>query len=116
MVRAHMGQSLTYVGTPTYGSSLALFWFFACTYVLLIFLIGGLLNALTVTNRRWVGDTFLAAIAQARLRWLWVALLVNIAGLPPAFFFGPKVGLLGILLESGLFLFSLALGGSIFVG
>ena len=59
---------------------------------------------LAAGGRRSAGDNggaVFVQLSQARLRWLMIALVLGMAGLPPFFFFGCKLGLLGLLLRAG---------------
>jgi NADH:ubiquinone oxidoreductase subunit 2 (subunit N) len=58
------------------------------------------------------GGALFVRLGQARLRWLTIAVVLSMAGLPPLFFFGCKLGLLGLLLRAGSW-YHLVLVGSL---
>jgi NADH:ubiquinone oxidoreductase subunit 2 (subunit N) len=90
---------------------------YALAYVFLVICAACVLLMLsTHTSSQPTGLTALTALATLRLRSVWLLLLVNLAGLPPAFFFGPKLGLLGLFFEAGTFVLLLAVGVGVFLG
>lgn len=71
-------------------------------YVLLILAVAGIINTAVWGKPGTAGFFGLSLeLQQARLRWLLVSLLLSLAGLPPFFFFGCKLGILSLLLHSG---------------
>lgn len=62
------------------------------------------------------GRAQLAALTLLRFRGLWLVLLFSLAGLPPALFFGPKLGLLALFLTSGAQHYALCLILGVFCG
>jgi NADH:ubiquinone oxidoreductase subunit 2 (subunit N) len=71
-------------------------------YVFLILAVAGIINTVVWGKPGTAGFFGLSLeLQQARLRWLLVCLLLSLAGLPPFFFFGCKLGILSLLLHSG---------------
>ena len=91
--------------------------FYTLAYVMLVCMAVFLLGALPLCRLKHTNGVMVSAMLSVfRLRWVWLLVIVNLAGLPPAFFFGPKLGLLALFLDAGLFPLSMALGVSIFLG
>lgn len=108
------GAIWVFDSAPT--SDLLAVWLFAATYLALTGLVANLLRSCALVLRRWSGAAVLSALSALRLRWLWALLLVNLAGLPPATFFGPKLGLLCALYGSGTLTVVGGLGLSVMLG
>ena len=81
-------------------------------YVFLIFSLAGVLGCL-LSSFRGATQPYMVIVSglHARVRWLLIYLLLSLAGLPPFFFFGCKLGLLGLVLSRGAHLSSVVLGG-----
>ena len=91
--------------------------FYALAYVFLVCIAAFVLNCLPPrVTQHGSGLVVPAALVRLRLRWVWLLVITNLAGLPPAFFFGPKLGLLSLLLDGGVFILVVALGFSILLG
>jgi NADH:ubiquinone oxidoreductase subunit 2 (subunit N) len=77
-------------------------------YVFLILTMASTLGCVANPSQTSAHSQVLLAIAQqARVRWFLVFTLLSLAGLPPFFFFGCKLGLLGLLLTGGTLLTNL---------
>lgn len=108
-----MGQFYT-VGV---GSGLGLVFFYLIAYVSLVLFAALVLGLLPVRTCQYSGgSTTMAMLSSLRLRWVWLLVIVNLAGLPPAFFFGPKLGLFSLFLGGSGVAGVCALGVSIFLG
>ncbi len=109
-----MSSSLTLGGLI---SVEALYLSYLLFYLFLTFAVAGFFGGVGTLQAGWLaGRAQLASLTLVRLRWVWLTLLVSLAGLPPAFFFGPKLGLLSFLLERGSFVLTLGLLLGIFLG
>ena len=94
-----------------------LIFFYTLTYVLLICVAGFILGVLPLQGLKHAnGVTVSMLLSTFRVRWVWLLLVINLAGLPPALFFGPKLGLLAVFFDSGVFMLGLALGLNVFLG
>jgi NADH:ubiquinone oxidoreductase subunit 2 (subunit N) len=83
-------------------------------YLVLIFMFACTLSNLLAAGRNSSQPlALLAHSVQVRVRWLLVYLLLSLAGLPPFFFFGCKLGLLGLLLGEGAYVGSCCVAGLI---
>jgi NADH:ubiquinone oxidoreductase subunit 2 (subunit N) len=104
-------------GVDTNHGSTVLLFLFTLVYAGLIFFVAFFLFLLASrTPHLTSGYLFLRLLVVTRLRWGWLILMVNLAGLPPALFFGPKLGLLVLLLSSGVLTLSLFSVTGIFLG
>ena len=103
---------LLYTLTPSIGDEGLLLYLLG--YLLLIFMFACALSNLLAAGRNSSQPlALLAHSVQLRLRWLFVYLLLSLAGLPPFFFFGCKLGLLSLLLGEGAYVGSLCVAGLI---
>ena len=90
---------------------------YAAGYVILVGTLALVLLASKVETR--MGDSsavLFDQLGRARLRWLTVSLIFSLAGLPPFFFFGCKLGLLSLLLSVGSWYVAAVAAGLIFLG
>ena len=85
-------------------------------YVVLIIAVAGVVNTAVWGKPGTAGFFGLSsALQQARLRWLLVCLLFSLAGLPPFFFFGCKLGILSLLLHSGAWALAITIAELVFL-
>jgi len=73
------------------GSGLGLVFFYLIAYVSLVLFAALVLGLLPVRTCQYSGgSTTMAVLSSLRLRWVWLLVVVNLAGLPPAFFLAPS--------------------------
>ncbi len=91
--------------------------FYLIVYLLILSSTSLVLGSVVSSLEKQPSSNYLMSLLPLfRVQWLWFLLIVNMAGLPPAIFFGPKLGLLSTIFSSGTLAVFLALSSSIMLG